>query len=155
MSLYEEVVPIFRSEAEIELASCEPTRIIYALLGLAYYHSDWRWVQNLCLDYIQNNQDKYVRRVAITCLSHLARIHRDLDKKRVVPLLETLRHDPDPEVRGVTADVLDDLKIFLKHKSVSILHWRRVAQYREPPTLYRKKFECLLVYVRGFQGKPL
>jgi hypothetical protein len=52
-----------------------------------------------------------VARLAVTCLGHVARIHRTLDLDRVLPVLETLRKDP--EIAASMGDALDDIEMYL------------------------------------------
>jgi hypothetical protein len=110
---YHEVLPITRQEAEAAFAAGRPEALTDALLSIAYYEPDWRWVQERCLQYARH-QDLWVRRTAITCFGHLARIHRDLDEGFVLPLLEELRRDS--ELAGWVEDALDDINHFLRRK---------------------------------------
>jgi hypothetical protein len=109
--IYHEIIPITREEAEIALLSNDPSVICEALLRSAYYDQDWLWVQSKCLQFVQH-QNKDVRCLAVICLGHLARIHGALDTKKVVPILENLRDDPD--IAGKVDDVLDDIQIFVR-----------------------------------------
>jgi hypothetical protein len=77
---------------------------------VASHDSDWRCVQEHCLR-LTAAVDPAVRRVAATCLGHLARIHGQLDLERVGPRLRDLR--ADPEVSGSAEDALDDIQRFM------------------------------------------
>lgn len=59
------------------------TRILETLLGAAYYDSDWRWVQGVCLRFL-DHANLGVRSNAAICIGHIARIHRNLDLVVVV-----------------------------------------------------------------------
>jgi hypothetical protein len=107
---YREVLPVSRAEAEILLRSGDVTAIIPALLSAAYHDPDWRWVQCRCLELL-NHCDLDVRRVAITCLGHLARIHRTLDLGEVLPKLSLLKSDSS--VCGWVEDALDDIRTYI------------------------------------------
>jgi hypothetical protein len=107
---YREPRAIKREDAAEAFASADVGRINDALIGLVYHDPDGRWVQDQCLallDYPDND----VRGLAVTCLGHIARIHRDLDRDRVLPALEGLRDDPT--IGGRAQDALDDIAIYL------------------------------------------
>ena len=70
-NLYHEPSPITREDAEVEFASGVSKRISDALVRVAFYDSDWRWVQDKCLYFIDSRFPD-VRRLSITCLGHLA-----------------------------------------------------------------------------------
>ncbi len=84
--------------------------IAEALVGVTYHDPDWRWIQDTCLNLL-NHPDAGVRAIAITCLGHVARIHRQLDTERVVPILT--RFKSDPQLGGRAEDALDDIAHFL------------------------------------------
>ena len=107
---YREVLPISRSEAESLLESGNGAAIIDALLSSAYHDPDWQWVQYRCVELL-NHSELPVRRVAVTCLGHLARIHRTLDLNVVVPRLSALR--ADGSIRGWVEDALEDIRIYI------------------------------------------
>lgn len=80
------------------------------LVRLAFHDSDWRWVQSRCLEY-SGHPDADVRGAAVTCLGHIARIHRQLDLDEVLPVLERLHRDPD--LFGHAEDSLNDIEHFM------------------------------------------
>lgn len=106
-----EVQPIDRNLAEAAFSSNNSERICDALIRVTYHDDDYKWVQNKCITFLQSD-DLDVKRLAVICLGHLARIHSKLDKKLVIPLLEKLRKDKD--VKGVVEDALDDIDMFLE-----------------------------------------
>jgi hypothetical protein len=108
---YHEVLPITRAEAEAAFSAGAPETVADALLSIAYHESDWRWVQGWCLQNAKH-EDIWVRRTAVTCFGHLARIHHDLDEHLVLPSFEELRSDS--ELSGWVDDALDDIRMFLK-----------------------------------------
>lgn len=105
------VQPIDRKLAEVIFSSNDSEKICNALISITYHDDDYEWVQNKCVTFLYSN-DLDVKRLAITCLGHLARIHNKLDKKLVIPLLEELRKDK--KVEGVVEDALDDIDMFLE-----------------------------------------
>jgi hypothetical protein len=104
------VVPITREDAEEAFASGDATLICDALVRLAYYEQDWRWVQAHCLSFLKH-EDRAIAATSATCLGHLARRHRTLDLALVLPALDRLRHDP--EIGGRIEDALDDIRMFI------------------------------------------
>ena len=89
--ILDEVTPITQSEAEAGLASGVPDTICDALVRITYHDPDWRWVQEKCLE-LAGHADPQVAGLAVTCLGHLARIHRVLDLEKVLPTLRRLQH---------------------------------------------------------------
>ena len=85
--------------------------IIDALLSAAYYDPDWRWVQGLCLRFLDHPATD-VRWNAANGLGHIARIHRNLDLELVLPKLLALKEDPS--IASSVEDALDDIRHFLR-----------------------------------------
>jgi hypothetical protein len=108
---YEEITPISRSEAEAIIRANRAENIPLALIRLAYFDPDWRWVQDLCIS-LSNHKDEWVRRACATCFIHLARIHGKLEREKVNPVLTRLLGDP--EIKGDVESTIEELKIFLK-----------------------------------------
>lgn len=106
---YEKIEPISRGEAEMALQGVDPEKTVLALLSLAHYDLDWQWVQERCLNSLGSSLPD-VRMAAITCLGHLARIHRQIDRDRVLPALNHLRSNPD--LVGKIDDAIEDIELF-------------------------------------------
>ncbi len=98
-----------RELAEDAFSSGEAKRICDMLVSAAFYESDWRWVQDKCLDFLNFN-DPNIRGLAATCLGHVARIHHQLDKEKVISSLR--KHLKDHAISGQIEDALDDIEIF-------------------------------------------
>lgn len=107
---FHEVNPISRDLAEKAFESNDTKKICDALIRVTYYDDDYNWVQKKCVGYLKSN-DIDVKRLAIICLGHLARIHNKLDKKQIIPLLKALKSDK--ELGGIAEDALDDIEMFL------------------------------------------
>jgi len=75
---YHEPLPMSRPELEASIESGNQTAITEALLSAAFYDADWRWVQGICLRFLDHT-DPFVRWYAACCISHIARIHEVLD----------------------------------------------------------------------------
>lgn len=106
---YQEAPPIAREDAERAFSCDLPEKICDALVRVALNDPDWRWVQEKCLYFI-NSPSPDVRRLAVICFGHLARIHGKLDLKRVLPVLEGMRDDH--EIYGSVEDALEDIEAF-------------------------------------------
>lgn len=107
---HDEPQPMQKSEAQAAFASQDREQRALALLACALHEPDWRWVQAWCLRFTED-PDVVLRGLAVTCLGHLARIHRELDLELVMPVLERLR--ADPQLSGRVEDALDDISTFV------------------------------------------
>lgn len=111
MNGFDEVQRISRSEATEALASMEPDRVCRALVSIAFHDEDWRWVQETCLSCLAASNAQ-VRGVAATCLGHVARIHKMLDKDKVLAALRARASDSG--VSGRISDAIDDIEMFVR-----------------------------------------
>jgi hypothetical protein len=111
MNKFQKVEPIEKDVVLEGFRSDDAEAICTGLVALALHEEDWRWVQDRCLEFLEDDRIS-VRGVAATCLGHIARIHRKLDKERVLAALEL--HQNDSAIGGRIADALDDIKMFLK-----------------------------------------
>lgn len=100
-----EVTPIERCTVNSMFDSGDQNLICEALLSITYHDKDWLWVQEKCLFFIKSEFID-VKKIAISCLGHLARVHGKLEDK-VMPILEELRSDPD--LVGRVEDAIDDI----------------------------------------------
>src|SRR5688572_23858792 len=107
---YHEVDPISREEALTAFASNDPELVCTTLVQVAYYDPDWQWVQEQCINFTKHpNLD--ICGLAVTCLGHIARIHRTLEIDKVLPILKELYKNP--KIAGLIDDTLDDFEIYL------------------------------------------
>jgi hypothetical protein len=82
-----------------------------AIVGSALHgDGDWKELQDLYLSLL-DGQDPQVSSVATICLGHLARVYRQLEEDRVVPVLR--RHRRHPTLGAAAANALDDIELFL------------------------------------------
>ena len=93
-----------------DLASADLRKRVDALLSLALYDSDWRWVQDQCLRLLADSEEDIVA-TAILGLGHLARLHQRLDLERVLPPLITLQ--ADQRFSGRVSDAFADIRMFV------------------------------------------
>lgn len=85
--IHREPRAVSREEAARIFASGNAKEIAAALVDITFHDPDWRWLQSKCLSFTPNN-DSIVRRAAITCLGHVARIHKRLDLETVLPVIK-------------------------------------------------------------------
>ena len=107
---YEDPAALSRQQLECEFDSDSGVRIADALVSAALHEADWPWVQDWCMRFA-GHSDVDVRRVAITCLGHLARLHHTLDLDRVLPLLAVKLNDT--ALQGTVEDTLSDIRMFV------------------------------------------
>ena len=110
--VYEAPREYSRKEAAEIFASEDIDSILRLMVGLAYYDPDWKWVQDKCLT-LSEHKVFNLRYIAALCFSHLARIHGELDLNQVRPVLLRLENDPEPYVRGMATEAIEDIEHFL------------------------------------------
>jgi hypothetical protein len=102
--------PITREAAEEAFASGDRWRVCEALVDVAFFDPNWQWVESVCVR-LSDASAVEVRAIALTCLGHLARIHRQLDLDLAAPVIR--RGLADAQLAGQAQDALDDLIVFL------------------------------------------
>ena len=100
-----------REDLDVAMASGDDASSAQALVGLVFHDDDWRWCQNKCLELL-GHQSSSLRRIAITCLGHVARIHGQTDVALVRSELQRMRDDPG--ARGAIEDAESDISIFIR-----------------------------------------
>jgi hypothetical protein len=110
---YRKVCESTREQALKDIATGRTGAVVEALLSLAYHDPDRRFVQELMIAH-SGSPERNIRHMAILCFGHIARIHRELDEHRVMPILQAALKDPDPHISGTARDVLQDIGIYLQ-----------------------------------------
>jgi len=105
--------PTTHEEWEEQLLSDDIETIFDVLIWITYYHSDWRWVQDWCLKFLEHPNPE-VRGLAASCVADLARLHTALDTEKVIPRLQQLLNDPEVQERAEDAlrDINTELMVF-------------------------------------------
>jgi len=111
--IYREPQPVSRVEADRIFAAGDSKAIASTLVDIAFHERDWRWVQDKCL-YFARHPEPNVRQVAVTCLGHIARIHRTLDLAVVLPVLDELSSDEAVTIE----DAIDDIRMFMPNAAL-------------------------------------
>jgi len=101
-----------RNATKGQLLSENTEIICNSLLEITFNDPDWLWKQEVLLNLLENNDNLDVKRLTITCLGHLARIHQQLDKNKVMLILES--YLSNPELSGTVSDAFDDFEMFLE-----------------------------------------
>jgi hypothetical protein len=102
-----------KQEIESEIKSNNIDLATNKLLDICFNSEDWKWVQDICISLIKNKTVKEdLRRLAITCIGHLARIHSMIEKDKVLPFLEKVKKENE-NLAGTIDDTLDDISMFV------------------------------------------
>jgi hypothetical protein len=107
---YEDIDRVSHAEVQRLIDSKNENDVIHGLLSAAHYDPDWRWVEQECLARLQH-QSCEVRRIAVVCLGHSARIH-GTSSGVVVERLHEQRGVSD--LAGAVEDALEDIRLFAK-----------------------------------------
>jgi hypothetical protein len=100
-----------KHELEAMLRSEDMTIATDALLYLCFNFDDPEWIQVKCMEVIEKHRNDDVRGLALTCIGHVARMHKVINKALVIPMiLEKLRHST---LSGPAQDALDDIDVFI------------------------------------------
>jgi hypothetical protein len=100
-----------KSDLELLLRSDEISTVTDALLYITFSSEDIEWVQDQCLALLDHENDE-VSGLAATCLGHVARLHRTINKSKVLPVLQNKLKDP--RLSGRVQDALADIQRFAK-----------------------------------------
>ncbi|GAA2816319.1 hypothetical protein [Crossiella cryophila] len=99
----------WRADRLAELNGPEEWPALDALLSLTYYEPDRVWLERLLVERLDPGYGQ-VRMLAVTCLGHVGRLHREISPE-VVEVLRGLLGDP--ELGGVAEDALGDIEMFV------------------------------------------
>jgi len=98
-------------EIQKALSSDNEDLVKRKLLYITFHWDNWRWVQNHCINLLDNTNVN-IRALAATCLGHLARIHKTIDKQKILEVFKNKQNDL--EIKGQISDAIDDIKMFAK-----------------------------------------
>jgi hypothetical protein len=79
----------------------------------AAVHGEPAWAQDVCVR-LSEHPEPRVRGNAVLALGHIARIHGQLDRAAVAPVLLRALGDGSPEVRGQAEAAADDIEHFMQ-----------------------------------------
>lgn len=101
----DEILLIMNSSSVDYMEKCK------TLLSALNDVKDWRWLQELYLNYALDNNDS-IAGLSITCIGHIARIYRSIDLLRVNKVFQCISKIR-PSLRERVNDALDDIAIFI------------------------------------------
>ena len=107
---YKESPEINKKDAEAAFASGNVKSICEALVSISLYEKDGKWAQNKCLEFL-GSENSEIKAVAVTGLGHIARVHRQLDKEKVLAALASNQYDV--AIAGQIEDAIDDINMFV------------------------------------------
>ncbi len=111
MNEYQEVYPIDKATARKIFESGDEEQICHAMVSVAFHEPDWEWAQNKFLELFRQDNIS-ISSLAATCLGHIARIHHQLDKEKVLQAFNSRSDNKD--LSGFIRDATDDIEIFVK-----------------------------------------
>ena len=85
-------------------------------LSVGEYCPNWRKGQKVCLLFLKKYDSKKIRANAVLGLSYIARNHRRLNNRKVLPFLKK-EYETNKEYCGVICDAIEDIFLFL--------HWKQ------------------------------
>ena len=112
---YKAIEPLSKHEVESAISRNDPDELLHAVLSAALYSDDSDWAEAICLRLTQHEHFN-VRGNAILGFGHLARIHGQLNERRIKPLIEAALRDESEYVRNQADAAADDVDFFLKWK---------------------------------------
>jgi hypothetical protein len=80
------------------------------MVSVAFFEQDWKWAQEKFLAFL-DNKDPRISGLAATCLGHIARIQRKIDKTVIE---ELKKHLSNKQISGRVEDALSDIQMFVK-----------------------------------------
>lgn len=86
---YEEIPMMSKEEIEYNLVDPGAEKRSLAVLSASLYQGDWRYAQSICIKCLSDIDDLVVRS-GIYGLSHIVRIHRKIDMKKLDAGIEPL-----------------------------------------------------------------
>lgn len=110
MRKFENPEELSRDQLKEIFLSGSTDKICTALVAMAFYDDDWKWSQDQCLHFLEHAEWE-IRAIAATCLGHIARIHRRLDKEHVEHTLK--KHLSDEKIAGYIENALNDINWFI------------------------------------------
>src|ERR1041384_2894882 len=109
---YEEIAEWTRDVVERALRDDDPDALLRAVVAVAMHDADWRYAQDLCVR-LSSHPHFNVRGNAVLGFGHIARVHRQLDRALVQPIIQAALRDENEYIRGQADCAMDDTASFL------------------------------------------
>lgn len=113
--IYEEIPEWTHDSVDQALQADDPDLLLRAVIAVGMHDSDWRYAQDLCVR-LSSHWHFNVRGNAILAFGHIARVHGQLDRTMVQPIIEKALRDADDYVRSQGFDAAADTGHFLGWK---------------------------------------
>jgi hypothetical protein len=111
--VYGSAIPeLSREEIEEAIVRDDPNELVIALLSVGQYASDAEWAEGVCRR-LAPHQNFAVRGKAIRGFGQVARLHKRLDRRTVLPIIQAGLTDTDDSVRRHALAAADDVETFL------------------------------------------
>lgn len=112
---YVEVTEWSHEQVDQAFRDDDPEALLLAAVAVSMHDPDWRYAQDLCVR-LSSHQHFNVRGNAVLGFGHIARVHEQLDRELVQPIIEAALEDEDEYVRGHAIDAADDTVQYLGWK---------------------------------------
>lgn len=109
---YEEIGPWSREAVEKALEDNDPEHLRYMVVAVSMHELDWEYAQAICIR-LSSHPHFNVRGNAVLGFGHISRVHGQLDRERVQPIIKAALLDESEYVRGHANDAIDDTQHFL------------------------------------------
>jgi len=109
LNSYENVMPVDKESADKMFLSKDFELICHALVSVVFHEKDWKWVQDKCISFLMNDNPD-ISGLAATCLGHVARLHRQIEKERVIILLRSRQNNV--KIAGRIEDAINDIEMY-------------------------------------------
>ena len=110
MRTYVEPTEISKDEFAQTIASGSIESKCDAIVRAVHSIPDYDWLISEFSKLI-NDPDHQIRGVTVTCIGHIARLHKYSDKQQLLQIVEPLLSDS--EIGGRVEDAIDDINTFL------------------------------------------
>lgn len=109
---YEEIREWTRDAVEEALRDDDTNALLRAIIAVAMHDADWRYAQDLCVR-LSTHHHSNVRGNAVLGFGHIARVHGQLERTVVQPIIEAALGDTDDYVSGQADAAADDTAMYL------------------------------------------
>lgn len=99
-----------KQQLEVMLKSKNVDVAIDALMYLCFNINDREWVLQKCIDAVEDGLNNDVKGLGVTCIGHVARMYKDMDRGKIIPFLESKLQDVS--LVGRVQDALQDIEKF-------------------------------------------
>jgi hypothetical protein len=110
---YAEITEWSREAVEQVLRDNDTEALLRAVIAVSMHDEDWRYAQGLCVR-LSLHPHFNVRGNAVLGFGHIARVHGQLDRAVVPPVIQAALRDESDYVRGQAHSAMDGTAFFLE-----------------------------------------